>query len=373
MATANKRDVIIIGGGIFGLSCAWACLQRGLSVTVLERLYIGAGASGGVMGSLSPNVPETWSDKKQFQLDALLSAADHWAGVEAASGFATGYGRVGRIIPILDERGLGHAQKRAEDAPKLWQGQATWELRDTAEYAGWIAPEAAPLGVVYENLSARIAPRLACLSLAKAIESRGGEILEGWRVDDIGDHCVSGPDGTLKAGAVILSAGAESFPFLEPYLGPEPGFGVKGQAAMLEGVALPEAPLIFADHTYVIPHANGQVAIGSTTENTYDDPRATDEKLDVVIEKARAICPPLREAKVALRWANLRPRGKKPEPMLGKVPGAEGLYLATGGFKIGVGIAHKVGEVLAAMVAGEAPYLPEKFFVRLPKGKGGKV
>lgn len=370
MATANKRDVIVIGGGIFGLSCAWACVKRGLSVTVLEQDRIGAGASGGVMGAMSPNVPETWSDKKQFQLEALLSAAEHWAAVEAASGLPVGYGRIGRIIPILDERGLGHARVRAGDAPRLWRGKATWELRAAGEFADWITQGAAPLGVVFENLSARIQPLAAGLSLAGAIRAKGGEVLEGWQVDAIGDHEVSGPQGTLRAGAVILSAGAQSFPFLEPFLGPEPGFGVKGQAALIEGADMRGAPTVFADHTYIIPHSNGTVAVGSTTENTYDDPCSTDEKLEEVIAKARAICPALHKGKVVKRWANLRPRGKKPEPMLGRVPGASGLYLATGGFKIGVGISHKVGEVLAGIVTGETPYLPEKFFVRLPKMKG---
>ncbi len=369
MATVNTRDVIVIGGGIFGLSCAWSCLKRGLSVTVLEGNYIGSGASGGVMGAMSPNVPERWNDKKQFQLDALLSAAEHWAEVEEVSGKSTGYGRIGRLIPVMDEHGLGHAQKRAVDASTFWQGKATWTIREAEDYAPWIDPDAAPLGVVHENLSARIFPLAACLALARAIEAKGGEILEGWRVTEIGDHEVSGVSGTLKAGAVILSAGAESFPFLEPFLGPDAGFGVKGQAALLTGADMASAPTIFANHTYIIPHADGKVAVGSTTENTWDDPRSTDERLNEVIIRARAISPPLRDARVALRWANLRPRGKKPDPMLGRVPGAEGLYLATGGFKIGIGISHAVGEALAGMVAGETPYLPEKFFVRLPKPK----
>jgi len=365
MATANTRDVIVIGGGIFGLSCAWSCLKRGLSVTLLERDDIGAGASGGVMGALSPNVPETWSDKKQFQLDALLSAADHWAEVERVSGMASGYGRIGRILPIMDERGLGHAQKRAEEAPLFWRGAARWELRKSAEFSRWITPKAAPFGMVYETLSARINPRLACLSLAAAIKAKGGDVRTGWQVEYIGAGEISGPQGTLHAKNIILSAGADSFPFLEPYLGADCGFGVKGQAAMLEGADLGAAPLVFADHTYIIPHENGQVAVGSTTENRFDDPVSTDEKLDAVIETARALCPPLRNAAVVKRWANLRPRGKKPDPMLGRVPMADGLLLATGGFKIGLGLSHTIGESLADMVTGNVPDIPEKFFVRL--------
>jgi len=165
MATGFQRDVVIIGGGIFGLTTAWACVQRGMSVTVLEKASIGAGASGGVMGAMSPNVPETWSPKKQFQLDALLSAADFWQGVEAVSGLPSGYGRVGRLLPIIDARGLEHARIREQDALELWQDVATWQVVDQEQYANWLSPAAAPFGVVKENLSARIAPYLACRAL----------------------------------------------------------------------------------------------------------------------------------------------------------------------------------------------------------------
>lgn len=51
-------DVLVVGAGIFGLSCAWACIERGLSVVVAERAAPGAGASGGPVGALAPHLPE---------------------------------------------------------------------------------------------------------------------------------------------------------------------------------------------------------------------------------------------------------------------------------------------------------------------------
>ena len=61
-------DVTVRGGGIFGLACAWACAQRGARVRLIEARAIGAGSSGGLVGALSPHVPEQWNAKKQFQL-----------------------------------------------------------------------------------------------------------------------------------------------------------------------------------------------------------------------------------------------------------------------------------------------------------------
>jgi glycine oxidase len=70
-----RADVTVRGGGIFGLSIAWACLQHGAKVRVIETAGWGAGSSGGLVGALSPHVPEAWNAKKAFQLESLLMAS----------------------------------------------------------------------------------------------------------------------------------------------------------------------------------------------------------------------------------------------------------------------------------------------------------
>ena len=51
-----RVDVTVRGGGIFGLSIAWACLSRGAKVRVIETVALGAGSSGGLVGALSPGL-----------------------------------------------------------------------------------------------------------------------------------------------------------------------------------------------------------------------------------------------------------------------------------------------------------------------------
>ena len=83
-------DVTVRGAGIFGLSVAWACARRGARVRVIDPFGVGAGSSGGVVGALSPHVPEAWNAKKAVQLESLLMAGDWWAEVERAAGVASG-------------------------------------------------------------------------------------------------------------------------------------------------------------------------------------------------------------------------------------------------------------------------------------------
>ena len=120
-------DVTVRGAGIFGLSVAWACVQRGASVRVIDPNGIAAGASGGIVGALAPHVPEQWNPKKAFQLESLLMAQDWWAAVDAASGLSSGYGRTGRVQPVA-QGGLDLAHARAEGAKTLWKGRARWDV-----------------------------------------------------------------------------------------------------------------------------------------------------------------------------------------------------------------------------------------------------
>ncbi|MCB2149922.1 MAG: FAD-dependent oxidoreductase, partial [Rhodobacteraceae bacterium] len=88
-----------------------------------------------------------------------------------------------------------------------------------------------------------------------------------------------------------------------------------------------DLPQIFADGVHVVPHADGTVGIGSTTERAYDDPAGTDDALEAVIARAEAAVPVLRHARVIERWAGVRPRARTRAPMLGPWPGRPGHYV----------------------------------------------
>ena len=138
------------------------------------------------------------------------------------------------------------------------------------------------------------------------------------------------------------------------------GNGVKGQGALLHFDAR-DLPQLFADTVHIVPHADGTVAIGSTSERDYDDPTSTDAQLDDVIEKAMRAVPVLHGARVVERWAGLRPRTRSRAPMLGAHPLHKGQFIANGGFKIGFGMAPKVGQVMADLVLDDIDSIPFDF------------
>ncbi len=358
----KNRSVAIIGGGIFGLTTAWFCARLGHRVTVIEQSKVADGASGGVMGALSPHTPENWNPKKQFQLDSLLSAKDFWSEIEAISGRDVGYGRVGRLIPIPDQRAYQLAQMRAEYATTLWPSGYDWTVHPPGYRTDLIAEASAPYGVIADSLSARIQPRAACAALATALTKAGVEIYEGWPVTRLSPGNVIGANETLSADSIVVAAGHTSSDLIATITSPPTISGVKGQAALLKSDKLRDCPQIYANGIYIIPHADGTVAIGSTSENTWQS-IAPDHRLDAILAKAHDICPALQSATCVDRWSGIRPRGLKPDPVLGPLPDQPWLFVATGGFKIGFGIAHHCGRLLANMIDGQAVELPAGFTI----------
>ncbi|EAQ03987.1 oxidoreductase, FAD-binding [Pseudooceanicola batsensis HTCC2597] len=339
----TRIDVTVRGAGIFGLSCAWACLRRGARVRVIDPNGVAAGSSGGLVGALAPHVPGAWNAKKQFQLESLLMAADWWAEIETESGLSAGYGRTGRLQPLADGRAVELARSREGEARTHWGGHADWTV---VQRSGPFVP-VSPSGMhVLDTLSARIHPRKACLALAGAIGATGGEVV---------------PDGP-EQGSVIHATGVAGLEEMSALWGRTAGNGVKGQAALLAFDA-GAVPQVFAEGVHIVPHADGTVAVGSTSERDYTDPTTTDDALDAVIARAMAAVPALRGTEVLERWAGVRPRARSRAPILGRWPERPGHFIANGGFKIGFGMAPGVGEVMADLVLEGRDRIPEEFRV----------
>lgn len=345
-------DVTILGAGAFGLSVACACALRGARVRVIDPNGVAAGSSGGLVGALAPHVPDQWNAKKQFQFDSLIGAGAFWARIGDLAGEDPGYLRSGRLQPLADEAAVALAQNRARSAADLWQGQASWQVVDAGDHGDW-TPKSPSGKLVFDTLTARIHPRRATRALARALVALGGEVIDSGKPE----------------GKIVHATGWQGLLDLSAEIGAPVGNGVKGQAALLHFDAAAR-PQLYADSLHIVPHADGTVAIGSTSERDFSDPTSTDSQLDDIIARARAAFPVLRAAPVIERWAGVRPRARSRAPMLGAHPTRPGEFIANGGFKIGFGMAPGVGTVMADLILDGRDSIPEDFkpAASLPKG-----
>ncbi len=103
-SSSTAVDVIVVGGGVIGLACAWRCAERGLRVKVIERDRPGAGASNVAAGMLAPVGEASWGEDRLLEL--ALASHRLWpefaAELAAASDADVGYLRLGALHVALD-------------------------------------------------------------------------------------------------------------------------------------------------------------------------------------------------------------------------------------------------------------------------------
>ncbi|SEK91558.1 NAD(P)/FAD-dependent oxidoreductase [Pacificibacter marinus] len=340
-----SADITIYGAGAFGLSAAFEAQTRGAKVRVIDPNGVGFGSSGGIVGALAPHTPERWEPKKEFQLASLLMSREHWPRIEDISGVSTGYGNTGRLQAIPNDHQLDLARFRTGSAETLWKGLAEWRVVSAAEAGDW-APETPTGWLVHDTLSARINPARACASLAAAIIAQGGDIVADAQPE----------------GKVIHATGAWGLYEMSKRLNREVGNGVKGQAILL-AYDLPNAPQIFTGGVHIIPHNDGTLAIGSTSERYFENPQDTDTLADDLLARAIAAMPQLADAPVLKRWAGVRPRAYTRAPMMGADPDRREEFVFNGGFKIGFGMVPLAAKKLIDLVLEDRDTIPEDFKV----------
>ncbi|MEL6478833.1 MAG: FAD-dependent oxidoreductase [Pseudomonadota bacterium] len=363
----DKPDLLVVGGGVFGLSVALEGLRAGLTTVIADQTQPGMGASATPVGALTPHMPEGWGPLKAFQFESLCALPDAAARLASEAGAAPFYSQTGRLTPLTTPAARARAERQIAAAEEIWQGRARVEVLDRApkEAEAVIAPGACLHGLMHDTLSARLHPRRYLAALRQRVAA-GAEVLTGWTAQSLGEDGreVICDRGRLAASHIVLAAGWQTGA-LAPV-----GFegGVKGQAAMLSADLPVDLPVLQAPGLFIVRHGPGEVAVGSTSERVWTH-LDVDAQLDNVIEKAHAFCPPLAGAQVIARWAGVRPKGPRPEPVIGPLPGRPGIWIASGGYKIGLGIAHHAARALIGAITENAkePALPEIF---LPRAAG---
>lgn len=379
MADRNV-DLLVIGGGAMGLWAARRGVEAGLSTLLVEAGAIGtAGGSAQPLGALMPHAPQRWGDLAAFQFEALVSLEEEAARLQAETGIDVGYGRIGRVAPVRSEAAV------ADLGPAIDAAAMRWIAPDGRRFSKRVRPwrsadplyaASAPAGVRADDLSARIAPRAYLSALAASLKGRA-EILAGVRFLRWDGAALLSSGARIGCGALVVAAGAESFAILGALGGPAAaggaetlGAGVKGQAVIFEPPAarreeIARAPLIYDGGLYIVPHADGRVAVGATTETFWDDPARPDARALDLAAQAQALSPLLEGERPARCWAGLRPRSSSRMPAIGRWEAAARApaWVMTGGYKITFGIAHRAASALIDRIAkrSERAALPDIF------------
>jgi glycine oxidase len=357
-AEVKTWDVIIIGGGIIGLSLSIALRKRGASVLVVERGEPGREASHAAGGMLVDCPLETPAALRSLARASARLYPEFAHELEVESGMKVDLRDFGTILLPSAE----HIQHPALRTSSLLPVHLT-EAEPALAEAGF------PLRPAFYLKERSVDPRALTGAAWKTAKNRGVDFSSGDEVTavTVTDGRATGV-GTVKtafhAAKVVNCAGAWSGR-IAPHA--FPARPVKGQMLCL---VMPSRTLlkhvVRSPEVYLIPRSDGRLLVGATVEEAGFDKRTDLATIQHLHHAALALVPELCNARILEDWAGLRPGTPDALPILGETQTA-GYYVATGHFRDGILLAPITAEVMAAVIEGRkpqfdlAPFSPSRF------------
>lgn len=424
VALPPRVDVVIIGGGILGVSTAYFLAKRGVSVALCEKGEIGAEQSSRNWGW----VRKQGGDPAEIPL--TLHSVALWNAMNEDIAAETGFRTCGSISLASNERDIaaceGWINSAREYLPEL--GTKVLSRRELQDILPG-APEHFA-GGLYTATDGRAEPQLAAPAIAKAARARGAVIMTNCAVRGFETTAgqISGvvtEKGPIACGAIVLAGGAWCRTFCAnmgiflpqlklrtSVMSTQPLEGGPNTAAMAPGYSfrrrLDGGYTIgtgFMNYVDLVPDSfrmlplfwptlrhewsTFRVRFGSrffdelTAPKRWSldqtspfegmrvlDPDPVDRDLDHVLQALAKDFPAFRSAQIASKWGGIIDASPDAMPFLTDVPSMPGFFVATGFSGHGFGNGPGAGYLMADLVTGAKPLVdPRPFrFTRFTDG-----
>jgi glycine oxidase len=362
----NRADLLVIGGGVIGLSIAWRARERGMSVTLLERDTSGSGTSRVAAGMLAPVAEVEFGEAGRRVLELGLRSAELWPQfaeqLQQAADTDVGFLRTGTLLLARDEDEARELERQIAFRDSL--GLSTKRLRasEAREREPALAPAVrlaleAPDDHSVDPRSVLDALDVACRAAGVVVREQapvarietqaGGERVAGALLRD-GEH--------VEAERVVIAMGAWSGE-LEGISGTGvPVRPVRGQLLRLRD---PSGPgllrrVVRFEGGYIVPRADGRYVLGATVEERGFDLEPDVGGIYELLRDAHELVPGVSELKIEELCVGLRPGTPDNAPAIGwGTP--EGLLWATGHHRNGILLAPLTAQLVVELLAGEQP------------------
>lgn len=411
-----RDDVLILGGGVIGLATALALIEAGRRVRVIEASAVGAGASHGNCGTITPSHapplaapgmvavglrwmltpdaplymkprldpalwrwlahfalrcnPRDWAASTRSRAALLNDSSARLAEWIARHGLACEFAQEGLDYVFRTQAKFDYY---AEECRRLQDFGVVSESFDGRAYLrDEPALKEGVVGAVRFPGDGRLRPDRYVAELARAVRERGGTIEEACRVQSLGESddgvTVNTSLGARHGSEAVVALGSWS-PALVRSLGMrlpvQPG---KGYSITYSRPALvPKRPMVLKDRQVCVTVWDSGFRLGSTMEFSGYDASLNQTRLSALERGAREYLHEPVGAVVHERWYGWRPMTWDDLPVLGRVPGKRKLWLATGHGMLGVSMSAASGQLMADLMTGRstaidpAPYRMERF------------
>lgn len=412
-----RHEVVVVGGGLVGLSCAWFLARDGVDVAVLERGRVGGGASRGnaglvcpaladplpapglvrhgLAGLLRPDSPLYVDPRALPRLAGFLARFARRATAGAYDAGVAALGQLGRMtFEAYDELAAAGALGERHHDGYLFacatRGSATAARNGLARMAdqGYAAP---PGPLLEGDELRRLEPSLSAAAqagfvqpgerwldpsgfvdaLATRLRERGVPIIEQAEVtglrDDGGSVSIETSTSSVEAGQVVIASGVWSdrlCRMLGLRLGLVPG---KGYSFAVEPAVMPGRAIYLADAHVVATPIGGRLRLAGTIEFDGSVDRFNDRRVRAIAGAASRYLSGIDWQQRTAEWVGPRPMTGDGLPMIGRLPGQPRMLVAAGHNMLGLTLAPSTGRVIAALVTGRppgidlAPFAPDRF------------
>lgn len=349
-------DVVIVGGGIIGLSLALELRKRGTSVLVLDKGEPGQEASWAAGGMIANCGDESPVALKPLANTSAAMYPEFVAELEDASGTKVDLRSNGTLL-------FPAPGQQIADIPGAQPLPAP-----LAELEPEFARADRPVAYLAER---SVGPRLLVEAALRAARHRDIEVRHGEHVVSVNlaDGVSTGVTTTktsYSAAKVVNCAGAWAGS-IAPY--EFPTRPVKGQ---MVSFVMPRRNLlqhvVRSPEIYLIPRSDGRLLAGATVEEAGFDKRTVPETIQKLEHAAIDTLPALKGARILEAWAGLRPGTPDDLPILGTTP-TPNYYVATGHFRDGILLAPVTARLMTQLLLGETPqtdlssFSPSRFAV----------
>ena len=362
---SNTAEVAVVGGGAAGCAVAYYLAWAGAKPTIIEREGVGTQASGYSAGALHPLHQRQGSGIPgplgPLAMESYRMHLELWGQLQAE----TGIDCQGRTVSLV---------KVAFEEAELAELQETLELFTAADgfEAHWLGKKE-----VYE-LEPRIGPGVICglythgvadldsykytLALAEAAQKLGATVRAA-TVDGLGHFNgrvtgISLGNGEVPCDQVVLAMGpwsrnAEAW--LNTYIPVDP---LKGEILQLELPGRALGHVLSGGGGFLYPKPDGLVWCGDTEEWQGFNRQPSQSARQSILQRAIRLLPDLAQARLVEQTASLRPVTPDRLPIIGRVPGWDNVYLATGAAQKGTLLSPAMGKAVSDLITQGATQLP---------------
>ncbi len=360
----DSPDVLILGGGVIGLTTAYYLAKERIRVCVVDRGELGKESSWAGAGIITPGHPQR-ATEPFAQLMALGFTLFPGLAMELKSmtGIDNGFRVCGGVERVADT---------SPEAIRDWQAQgiiferlSNQELRKVHPAIGsrfgdgYSLPQTAQVRNPWHMRALIDACRSLGVRLLPTVDFRG--------LVTSGDRVVSvrTANRDLSAGRFLVAAGAWTSQVLNSLRLNMEVFPIRGQIVLVAAPLGLLRPILFHGKDYLVPRDDGRILIGSTEEDVGFTPGNTPSAVEGLLAMAHDFVPALRQARVEKCWSGFRPATRRGCPYLGAVPGWTNLFVAAGHFRAGIHSSPATGLVLSELLTNRPTSLPLEPF-RLP-------